>query len=144
MFERPSRRQYVQSIGTALAIGTFAGCTGGGGNDGGGGTTVDMTDDLTFEPATLSVAVGDTVTWRTVGSVGHTVTAYEAELPSGAAYFASGGFESEAEARRAYPDGNVPGGDSYEHTFETPGTYPYFCIPHERTGMKGTIEVAEE
>ena len=27
-----------------------------------------------------------------------------------------------------------------EHTFETTGTYPYFCVPHE-SGMVGTVVV---
>jgi halocyanin-like protein len=34
-------------------------------------------------------------------------------------------------------------GFSYENTFETLGTYTYFCRPHEASGMKGGIIVAE-
>ena len=32
---------------------------------------------------------------------------------------------------------------TYEHTFETLGTYEYYCAPHETAGMVGTIEVVE-
>ena len=100
-----------------------------------------MTDDLAFEPADITVSVGETVTWETTGSVPHSVTAYEEQLPDGAAYFASGGFDSESAARDAYPsEGSVGAGETYEHTFETAGEFPYFCIPHE-SGMKGTVVV---
>src|SRR5262249_32610679 len=30
---------------------------------------------------------------------------------------------------------------SYMHTFPTAGTFPYFCAPHARSGMVGTITV---
>jgi plastocyanin len=34
-------------------------------------------------------------------------------------------------------------GDDFTHTFETVGEYAYFCIPHERAGMVGTVVVTE-
>lgn len=106
--------------------------------------TIDMTDTLVFDPDSLTIAPGDTVVWETVGQIGHSVTAYEDGIPDEAAYFASGGFDSEDAARSGYPDkGNVPSGESYSHTFQTEGTYEYFCIPHESAQMIGTIEVSE-
>jgi plastocyanin len=33
---------------------------------------------------------------------------------------------------------------TYEHTFDTLGTYEYYCQPHQTAGMVGTIEVVEE
>jgi plastocyanin len=33
---------------------------------------------------------------------------------------------------------------TYEHTFETLGTYEYYCEPHRSAGMVATIEVVEE
>lgn len=110
------------------------------------GTThvVDMTDDLIFDPDSITIAPGDTVVWENVGEIGHSVTAYEAEQPEETEFWASGGAESESAARSAYPEqGDVVGGESYEHTFETVGTYPYFCIPHESVGMLGEIVVQE-
>jgi plastocyanin len=149
-----TRRRYLRSFGaigvTATAL-PLAGCTGGGGENtpeptdpsgDGGPVTVDMTDDLVFDPQVVEVAAGTTVTWETVGAVGHSVTAYEGEIPDGAAYFASGGFDSESAARAGYPqEGDVASGETYEHTFETAGEYEYFCIPHEGAGMVGTVRV---
>jgi len=107
-----------------------------------------MSDELVFDPDAITVSVGDTVTWENVGTVGHSVTAYEDQIPDGAEYFASGGFESEGAARDAWSpgdpeSGNVAGGESFEHTFETAGTYRYFCIPHESAGMQGSVVVRE-
>jgi len=140
------RRTILRMSGVALA-GGLAGCGGSSssdtpaGTETGSGTLVEMTDNLVFEPAEITVSVGDTVTWENVGSVPHSVTAYEEQLPDGATYFASGGFDSESAARDAYPtEGAVDGGETYEHTFETTGEFPYFCIPHE-AGMKGTVVV---
>lgn len=106
---------------------------------------VDMTDDLVFDPDALTVAPGDTVVWETVGSIGHSVTAYEDGIPTDAEYFASGDFEDESSARSGYPaQGDVAEGETYEHTFDVEGTYDYFCIPHESVGMLGTITVGAD
>ncbi|MFC6988600.1 plastocyanin/azurin family copper-binding protein [Haloplanus sp. GCM10025708] len=106
--------------------------------------TVEMTDQLVFDPDEITIAPGDTVVWENVGTVGHSVTAYEDEIPEDAEYFASGGFDSEQAARNAYPQqGDIAGGESYEHTFEVTGDYEYFCIPHEAVGMVGTVTVQE-
>ena len=32
-------------------------------------------------------------------------------------------------------------GQSFEHTFNTPGTYDYYCEPHRGMGMTGSITV---
>ncbi|NHX35713.1 MULTISPECIES: plastocyanin/azurin family copper-binding protein [Halolamina] len=151
------RRDFLRATGgsggaVALGSGVAAGQEGTGtatGTEGGGGGgtthTVDMTDSLVFDPAELTIEAGDTVVWENVGSVGHSVTAYEDNIPEEADFFASGGFDAEQPARDAYPEqGDIPGGESYQHTFETLGTYEYFCIPHESVGMIGTIEVVEE
>lgn len=156
MSSKFTRREAVKRAGTLAVVVGLAGCSGGGGDGGdgsdgggeGGNTTVDMTDELVFDPETITVSVGETVIWETVGTVGHSVTAYEDNIPEGAAYFASGGFDSEQAARDAYAPGDASAGDvlegeTYEHTFETAGTYEYFCIPHEGAGMVGTVEVQE-
>ncbi|WP_415382040.1 plastocyanin/azurin family copper-binding protein [Halosimplex sp. TS25] len=107
-------------------------------------STVEMTDELGFEPKQIQVEAGTTVTFENVGSIGHTVTAYEDEIPDGATYFASGEFDSQQAASEGYSSeqaGNVPAGESYEVTLETTGTYEYYCIPHEMNGMVGSIKV---
>ncbi|WP_232833905.1 plastocyanin/azurin family copper-binding protein [Saliphagus sp. LR7] len=100
-----------------------------------------MPDNHTFEPQTVMIDSGETVTWTNESDIEHTVTAYEDEIPEGAAYFASGGFESERAARSRVKEGLIAPGETYEHTFDHPGTYGYFCIPHEGSGMVGTIRV---
>lgn len=100
-----------------------------------------MTDAHTFEPSTSTVPAGSTVTFSNDSSEAHTVTAYEDEIPEDAVYFASGGFPSEEQARDRLSKGLIGEGRSFEVTLEEPGTYEYFCIPHEGDGMKGTIVV---
>jgi amicyanin len=90
---------------------------GGDGGGGGGGTEVSM-EGIAFEPAEITVSVGDTVTWTNNDSVPHDVTADS---------FSSG------EA------GGMAGGDVFEHTFEEAGTFDYVCTVHP--GMEGTVVV---
>jgi plastocyanin len=156
------RRKLLAAIGAAGVVG-LAGCSSGessgdstttaadetteGGDESSGESwektdTVDMNDELAFAPKRIEVEAGTTVTWENVGSIGHTVTAYEDEIPGDATYFASGGFDSQSAATDGYPDkGNIKEGESYEHTFETKGTYKYYCIPHEMNGMVGYVKV---
>lgn len=101
------------------------------------------TDVPTFE-----ATVGEPVVWANSGSRNHTVTAYDAGVPDGADYFASGGFDDELAAREAWEEslsggGVIEPGQTYEHTFEVAGDYYYFCIPHEDAGMDGKIVVTE-
>lgn len=139
MEERVTRRAFLRAVAAGSGVAVTANAASA---QEGGSTTVDMTDDLVFEPATVTVAPGTTVVWENVGTIGHTVTAYEDEIPDEATYFASGGFDSEQAARSGYPEqGEIAGGESYEHTFETEGSFGYFCIPHESVGMVGTVEV---
>ncbi|WP_394324841.1 plastocyanin/azurin family copper-binding protein [Haloarcula vallismortis] len=85
--------------------------------------------------------------WLNTSKQGHSVTAYEDDIPDEADYFASGGFDTEQAARDNW--GNSSGGtmfegDDFTHTFEVLGEYAYFCIPHERAGMVGTVVVTED
>lgn len=98
-----------------------------------------------FEPRELTVDVGTTVVWLNNSDRAHTVTAFDGPLPEGAEYFASGDYDSEEEAREAWRDGGgaIYTCETYEHTFEQPGEYPYVCIPHEVASMVGTVIVEE-
>lgn len=100
-----------------------------------------MTDDFGFDPETKTIELGRTVTWRNTSDVGHTVTAYGETISDGASYFASGGFESERTARTNVTAGLIPPGGEFEHTFDEPGTYEYYCVPHESSGMVGAVRV---
>src|SRR6056297_313516 len=136
------RRAFLRAAVPTAAVG-LAGCIG-------SGTPTDYDVGMgakEFRPTTLEVSAGTTVTWLNTNKQGHSVTAYESGLPDGAEYFASGGFDSEQAARDAW--GNSSGGtlfegQTFEHTFEVPGEYPYFCIPHEIGGMVGTVVVTDE
>lgn len=97
-----------------------------------------------FEPAEITVSTGETVVWKNTSSPPHTVTAYEDDLPGGSDFFASGAAGSEDAARDAWNDGfggALNTDDTYEHTFAVAGEYPYFCIPHEVSGMRGVVVV---
>lgn len=151
---RVSRRYIVTGLGTFVVVSSMAGCAGSSNGDSDGGEggadvrdppseTIEMTNELTFNPGKVSINVGEKVKWTNVGAVEHSVTAYEDRIPSDAKYFASGDIDDEEAARRAFPDkGGIRGGDSYEVAFEKAGAYEYFCIPHESTGMTGSIEVS--
>lgn len=128
------RRDALRSLGAA-AMGSLTGCL-----DGSTDADARMVG-LRFEPERVSVAVGGTVTWTNVSGFGHTVTAYEDRLPAGAEFFASGGFDSEAAAVADMAGGLVGDGETYRHTFRTAGTFQYFCIPHEGSGMTGVVRV---
>ncbi len=73
--------------------------------------------NFAFDPATISVRRGTTVTWTNFDTAGHTVTGE------------SGGPSS----------GIIGNGQTYSYTFNTAGTFPYFCSPHP--GMRGTVTV---
>lgn len=96
--------------------------------------TVGMTSTLEFTPDTVRIAVGKTVRWKNSSMIVHTVTAdpkkatkeESVRLPEGASAFDSGNLDPEA---------------TFKHTFTVPGTYRYFCVPHEGTKMYGTVIV---
>lgn len=134
------RRAYLRGVAGASAIG-LSGCLGVSGDSG----EYDIGMSIhAFEPQQFSIGVGDTVVWRNTSSHAHTVTAYEDPLPADAAFFASGEFDDEGSAREAWHnsgDGSLYQDDTFSYTFEVAGEYPYFCLPHERNGMVGTIVV---
>lgn len=106
-------------------------------DDPSGEVTVEMAEGQRFLPDVAVVRAGTTVTFVNESSEAHTVTAYD----GAPVYFSSGGFEAEEEARDNLADALIGQESSYEFTFDEPGTYEYFCIPHEQQGMKATIEV---
>ncbi len=71
----------------------------------------------TFSPATLTVKVGDTVTWTNQDSMGHSATADD----------------------NSFDTGVLDQGKSGTVTFSKAGTYTYHCKIH--SSMHGTITV---
>ncbi|MFB6189130.1 MAG: plastocyanin/azurin family copper-binding protein [Halapricum sp.] len=134
------KRRVVLATGATTLL---AGCQGvlGSGSD----YDIGM-NQKSFDPDSIEVPVGTEVVWKNTSSRAHTITAYEAGIPDDAEYFASGGFDSEQAARNAWDDdgsGNLYGGETFSYTVDVPGTYEYFCIPHESSGMTGTITATE-
>lgn len=87
-----------------------------------------LTDDLTFEPDSVSIEPGTTVRWiNDSEDIEHTVTARDENQP-------------EAWASEDMTEG----GQEFERIFTAASageTYDYFCIPHEADGMEGKIVV---
>lgn len=82
--------------------------------------TVSMEDNF-FDAADITVEPGTTVTWVQNGNNPHTTTSYDGLWDSG-----------------LLPGGS---GQTFSFTFDEPGTYEYYCIPHESQGMVGTVTV---
>jgi plastocyanin len=73
--------------------------------------------DFSFQPMSITVPAGTTVTWTNRDSVEHTSTSdtsiWESEL--------------------------LGLNESFSYTFNQPGVFPYFCLPHPF--MRGTVTV---
>jgi len=65
-------------------------------------------EGFAYEPAEITISVGATLTWLNRDLDVHTVTAQD------------GTFDS----------ANLARGDTFSYTFEEPGTFEYYCIPH--------------
>lgn len=75
--------------------------------DGAGQTVMVTVSDLGFDPASLTVEVGATVTWRNTGEFDHAVTA---------------GVDSPLQ----WDSGSLRPGEEFTLTFDKPGSYRYF------------------
>lgn len=82
--------------------------------------TVEVTvRNFEFVPATINIQPGDTVVWNAVQGA-HDVVANDGSFSSGSVKQAPW---------------------TFSHTFNTEGTFRYFCSPHQGFGMVGTIVV---
>jgi len=73
--------------------------------------------DNGYTPATKTVTAGATVTWSNTGALPHTVT----------------------DRAGIFDSSFVMAGGTFQRTFDTPGTFSYFCTIHPE--MAGTISV---
>lgn len=96
-------------------------------------TIVTMTIDR-FVPERVTVRLGGVVEWRNTNIVWHTITAD----PERAASRSNVALPPGAET---FHSGEVWPGEVYRRTFTVPGTYKYFCQPHEAHGMVGFVDV---
>ncbi len=85
---------------------------------------VNVGPDFSFDPESLSITEGDTVTWTFRST--HTTTA-------------------DTSSSEKWDSGVKSVGQEFSHTFETAGVFPYHCALHSTSGgsgMNGTIVVA--
>ena len=92
-------------------------------------TTIDVTvapnGDLVFSPSSVTIHPGDTVRWTWAASV-HSSTSGVPGAPDG-----------------IWDSGILNQGATFSHTFNSTGTFPYYCTPHGGCcGMVGTVIVA--
>ncbi len=92
---------------------------------GSGEVTVDVGagSGLAFGPAAVHVDNGATVVWEWTGE---------------------GGNHNVVSENDVFNSGDPVGSGTFEYTFEEDGVYPYFCVPHKQSGMKGVIVVGTD
>jgi plastocyanin len=107
----------VTAAASALAVLVAVGCAGGAESaDPVATTQVTMAKSYRFDPQTIEVRTGDTVTWTNDDNFTHTVQVDGQE------------------------DHRVDTGQSVSITFDEAGTYDYVCTLH-RQDMAGTVIV---
>jgi len=112
-----TRRVLLAAVPALAATLLAAGCGGGGESGAPVATTeVTMVKSYRFEPKTIEVKAGQTVTWTNDDNFTHTV---------------------HVDGRE---DHEVGQGESVSIKFDTPGTYHYVCTLH-RQDMDGTVIV---
>ena len=93
-------------------------------------TVIRIVDDE-FSPKILRVEPGTTVIWESGGANNHNVIASDGSW--------------QAISSDYFEYGIITKGDQYEHTFDEPGVYEYYCPYHgtNNKGMVGTIIVGD-
>jgi len=82
---------------------------------------VSITDSMDFDPNSLTINVGDTVTWSNNDGIAHTATSTSGPV--------------------SFDSGNIASGANWAFTFTEAGTYDYVCEYH--SSMTATITVVE-
>jgi plastocyanin len=87
------------------------------GNKGGPGANEVWIQNMAFNPSSITVAAGTTVTWTNKDAITHTVTS-DSNL---------------------FNSGNITGSSTFSFKFDTAGTYNYHCSIHN--SMTGKVIV---
>lgn len=117
-----SRRTYLRAlaiflVGAALLLGLPAPSK--------GASQQVAVKDNRFEPEETRIDPGDTVVWVNQGARLHNVT---------------------SDQKGEFASGNLEPGETYQHTFEEEGFFPYFCSFHGSrggVGMSGVVIVGD-
>jgi plastocyanin len=137
---RAGKGDHVRVIVAAMTAATIVlSACGGGGSGGGGGPAADLgaaveTNAVTildrkFDPPSIVVKVGTTVTWSNKDKSSHTVS-------SGVPGKRDGTFDRTLSPGR---EGAAEAGGVFSYTFDKAGVYTYYCQFH--TTMLGQVEV---
>ena len=113
----------VAAFGAACGSGDDGTGPNGDGDGNGMVLEIQLTGSLDFEPDTVDIATGTTVRWVNRSGLFHTVT------PDG---------------HNEWAHHDMPDDETFEHTFDTEGTFPYYCTPHRDQGMVGEITVSSD
>ena len=119
------KRVLILATAIALAVAACSSDDGGSATTAGGGSATTAGGgeerveiaDLAFNPDTLTVPVGSTVTWENTDSLGHTSNSDD----------------------EVWDSGTLDPGDEFSFTFDEAGTFTYFCEIHP--SMTGSIVV---
>ena len=111
------RRFLIPAAAVLAATVVAAGCGGTGTSEPVATTEVSMAKSYRFDPATIAIKAGETVTWTNNDNFTHTVKVDGQE------------------------DHTVGRGDSVSITFDRPGKYHYVCTLHSKD-MEGTVIVS--
>lgn len=87
-----------------------------------------------FHPTTITVKVGDTITWRNDEAITHTVTSGRF-----VGVDKTTGLRSSQEPDGTFNAKLAGKGRTFSFTFARPGTYTYYCDIHQ--GMNATVKV---
>ncbi len=124
-------RRWTRVLAAVFALGLLLAACGDDGGDDGGGEAADSggsegggcgadvcIEGSTFDPGSVAVSAGDTVTWTNLDGIQHTVTSDD----------------------DAFDSGNIDGEADLEQTFDEAGEFAYHCEIHNQ--MTGTVVVS--
>jgi plastocyanin len=131
------RSALCAGMAMACGLGVLAGCGIFGPAHGPPDPQANAVVDMGFhriKPTDITIHAGQTIEWRNVSLLPHTVTDDPrlAEYPADALL---------PPGIRPFDSGNIAAGEIFLLRFPAPGTYRYFCRHHEHYGMTGTITV---
>jgi plastocyanin len=130
---RRSRRSLLR-LATGAGVLTMIATACGGSSE----KTVEINDELVFQPTKMTVKVGESVTWRNTGKgMVHTATCDPTKV-------GNPNHVARPDGADPWDSGLIQRDKSWIHVFTIAGEYRYCCIPHESAGMIGTIVVIDE
>ena len=128
-------RATAGAAGVAGASGTAAAAEDGGSTatEGESGGSVEVAvgpgGNFVYDPASLTIPPGTTVNFVWESDTHNIIVENQ---PEGADW------QGEGDTNTTYDTGHT-----YSHTFETTGTYDYYCSPHRTAGMVASLTVEE-